>query len=172
MNWDGDTVLVLAVKNRDCEMVELLLRHGADVNSRGRDGTPPLIAAVQCGYLDILQILLAHGADVRCVSRDCKSPLRVACMNRNADVAEYLAGMEAVEVVSCDGWTPSLLPFAVEYGLEGVVGRLIERGCPLDGLVTDRESPLRVAMAMGMRRIVEMLLERGATPLVSVGGAR
>jgi len=51
---------MLAASHGRCDMVELLLAAGADVNARDEDGSTALMCACEHGYIDIVQMLLSH----------------------------------------------------------------------------------------------------------------
>jgi len=65
---------MLAASHGRCDMVELLIDAGADVNARDEDGSTALMCACEHGYIDIVQMLLSHP--------ECDSSL--------ADVVGYL----------------------------------------------------------------------------------
>lgn len=57
---DNDTALLIATKNNNVEMVNLLLAYGANPNIKGEKGqNTPLITASERGYLDIAKALLS-----------------------------------------------------------------------------------------------------------------
>ena len=68
---DGETPLCAAagqypnlVDSREaCEIVKLLLDHGADVNHRTEDGWTALMSTADRGNVDIMRTLLSRGAD-------------------------------------------------------------------------------------------------------------
>jgi len=45
------------------QLVSLLIRHGADVNGRRRDGLTALHSAAYRGHLQVIELLLKHGGD-------------------------------------------------------------------------------------------------------------
>ena len=51
---------MLAASHGRCDMVELLLESGADVNARDEDGSTALMCACEHGYIEIVQMLLGH----------------------------------------------------------------------------------------------------------------
>lgn len=74
----------IAYGNSKIAEIELLIRHGADVNTRSSRGEPPLHWAVRKGDAKMVELLLRRGADVN--ARDDKglTPLDVAerhCMS-------------------------------------------------------------------------------------------
>ncbi|XP_071476745.1 cyclin-dependent kinase inhibitor 2A-like [Diadema antillarum] len=56
--------LATAAASGDVNLVKRLVRDGADVNQKSRDGFTPLCNAAFWGYSDIAEYLLKHGADV------------------------------------------------------------------------------------------------------------
>jgi ankyrin repeat protein len=59
--------------------MQLLLKHGADVNAQGGDYGNALYAAYSGGYDKIVQLLLEHGADVNAQGGDDRNALYAAC---------------------------------------------------------------------------------------------
>lgn len=72
--WEeGDTVLMLASRHAELEIVKLLLAAGADVNGRGEAGSTPLMQIVEGvdGPRSAIILLLAeHGADFSAKAED------------------------------------------------------------------------------------------------------
>ncbi len=58
------TPLALAASAGHLQTVELLLRHGADVNMPSGNGNTPLIYAIANGHIEIVELLLAHGTPI------------------------------------------------------------------------------------------------------------
>ena len=59
----GSTMLATAALMGHTEIVELLLEHGADVNTKSRDGGTALHAAAFLGRIETVKFLLEKGAD-------------------------------------------------------------------------------------------------------------
>ncbi|MCW3765958.1 ankyrin repeat domain-containing protein [Paenarthrobacter ureafaciens] len=62
-NAAGDSLLMLAAYHGHEETVQLLVHHGADVNSANDRGQTPLAGAVFKGYTGVARALLDAGAD-------------------------------------------------------------------------------------------------------------
>ena len=58
----GDTCLHIAAHRGNYRAVELLLKAGLDVNSKGEMGCTPLHYAKMKGHKNVVQLLLSHGA--------------------------------------------------------------------------------------------------------------
>ena len=100
---DGDTV-VHATLERDqsdrLEVLELVLKAGAPVNTKGiNDWTPAHMAAAR-NDVEALRILVRHGADLSLKTDidNYATPLEEARhMNRYADLREAIAYLESIE---------------------------------------------------------------------------
>ncbi|XP_018612715.1 ankyrin repeat and SOCS box protein 16 isoform X2 [Scleropages formosus] len=113
---EGDlTPLHIAARRGLEEHVELLLRHGADVSARNREGETPLNAACagaerprEAGrFLRVAQMLLKAGADPRTAGRKRHTPLHNACGNCSPRIAELLLQYGAqADAQNCAGYTP------------------------------------------------------------------
>jgi hypothetical protein len=74
----GSDVLVYAAHMGMLKVVDLLLRHGIDVNVVDSvDGDTPLHAACHQHKVDVVDLLLRRGADVNALSRGGQSPLEL-----------------------------------------------------------------------------------------------
>ena len=58
----GFTNLIMAVDSNNEEVVRFLIKNGANVNAKTRDGDTALSLAVKKGYTNIIEILKANGA--------------------------------------------------------------------------------------------------------------
>jgi ankyrin repeat protein len=63
---------LLLLKNGYLEIVELLLKNGADTNKSTKYGETPLSIACKYGHLEIVELLLKNGADVNPIRTDPK----------------------------------------------------------------------------------------------------
>ena len=61
---DGNTLLILAVKVENENIVKILVDHGANVNGTNDNKQTPLMYAVILNYINIVKYLLKNGADV------------------------------------------------------------------------------------------------------------
>ena len=85
-----------AVRQENLEVIERLLRLGADVNGKiGEWEITPLHIATGCGKLEAAKLLVSHGADVNAKAKDDWTPLHLIAIEEHPKpesyvVAEYL----------------------------------------------------------------------------------
>lgn len=60
---EGYTPLIFAARENNEEIVKLLIKHGANVNTKNINGDTPLSLAEKGGYTQIMEILKANGAN-------------------------------------------------------------------------------------------------------------
>jgi ankyrin repeat protein len=62
---DGDTALTWATSENDIELVDFLLRHGADPDATDLRGRTAVFRAAERGYVECMQRLLRVGANLK-----------------------------------------------------------------------------------------------------------
>uniref|UniRef100_A0A672SCN4 GA-binding protein subunit beta-1-like n=1 Tax=Sinocyclocheilus grahami TaxID=75366 RepID=A0A672SCN4_SINGR len=80
----------MAASEGHTRIVELLLKHGADVNAKDMLKMSALHWAVEHSHRDVLELLLRFGADVHAQSKFCKNALDIALDNSSHELAEFL----------------------------------------------------------------------------------
>ncbi|NXC38287.1 ASB10 protein, partial [Penelope pileata] len=139
---EDDTALHVAARHGLAEHVQLLLRHGAELEARNEEGQTPLNAA--CAqphspqdterYHRVCQLLVESGASVNAADRDQQHPLHLACKNANAPVAELLLARGAnVNIMNYSGNTAlhnilQAAAYKLEHHPELVVQTLLNHG--------------------------------------------
>lgn len=149
-------------------VVELLIEHGASLDTRDRDGLTPYARAARFRSEETMRILAAAGASTgldpaaewigAVVRGDDQRAARVKAENpglvlRDADLEQQLRWASA--------------------GDDEVVARLLDAGVPVDARGIDGGTPLHFAGLWGRGSTVELLLARGADPeIMSAPGIR
>lgn len=74
----------------EADTTELLINAGAAVNAKDDEGMSPLHAAAKNGYLDVAKMLIDNGAEVNATDKQKQTPLHAAAENGQAEMCELL----------------------------------------------------------------------------------
>lgn len=155
---DKITFLHHAADNGQLEVIEALLKSGAEINVNNPDthGHPPIDYAVANGYLDVVEALYNYnnsGYDVD----DKNILLRMAVKNDHVSIAKFFIKNGAdPNAVDADGYSP--MYYAVKKGYLEVVKLLIKNGADVNQSNND-VSLLRLAVRKGHFDTVDLLLK-------------
>ncbi|EOY19728.1 Kinases,ubiquitin-protein ligases isoform 1 [Theobroma cacao] len=176
LDKDGDPPLVFALAAGSPECVLALIRRGADVQSRLRDGFGPSVAHV-CAYHgqpDCMRDLLLAGADPNAVDDEGESVLHRAVAKKYTECALVIlenGGCRSMAFLNSKNLTP--LHLCVATWNVAVVKRWVEVASPEEIADTiDIPSPVGTALCMAAalkkdheiegRELVRILLAAGA----------
>ncbi|XP_043244281.1 rabankyrin-5-like [Amphibalanus amphitrite] len=173
---EGDTLLHRAIRTDNGRSATFLLKNGADINCRTRDGLSPLQLSIERGLLSVIELLCESGADLSS-SPGHDPPLWQALAGGHTDAASVLVrfGIDT----DCwgegpDGCYQTLLHRAIDENNEHITGFLIRSGCDVssarrpgpDGRggdeARDQMTPLHLCAQWGLQETVQALLEHGA----------
>lgn len=140
----GNTALMMAVQRGYEDVVNLLLKHHADIKAKNIKGQLPQHEAAIYGYVSIVKILLEAGADALARDVEDKSPLHYAAMKGHADVVKMLI-RTGVDVRKETRNGNSLLHLAAGEGHGAVVKVLLDAGADFKAKNKNGELPLHTA---------------------------
>jgi ankyrin repeat protein len=89
-NYEAETALSQAARDGHRDVVELLLKAGADPNRKSDAGRTPLAWAAQNGDEEMVKLLLRWGADPNVLSDTGRTPLSWAAQNGHEGVVRAL----------------------------------------------------------------------------------
>lgn len=179
-NLSDATPLFIAVQRNRNEIVECLVKHGADVNIHDQDSTiksfnytsdcihdlrscrglRPLIIAVDNSNLDIVEILLNCGAPAD-IENEKVSPLHLASANGSLEIVKVLLGFGAnINSVCEENYTP--FSHAIANGKTETFMCLLSTGVNFN--INSSNSVLHIAVSAVKKdkNIVALLLDFGA----------
>ncbi len=169
-----------ALVRKHVQVVEILLKHGANVDIQGRGGRTPLHETIK--DVGMVQLLLNHGADVNSRRDDLRTPLHLAACYGELDIARVLLEHKP-DIDSRDKWgeTPLHIVSRVNYLSRsqehriGFARLLLERGVDVNAMDKGHRTPLHHASYFGRPEIARVLLDyvananvkskQGETPL-------
>lgn len=169
---DGVTPLLLVCSKRcdsrkACELAELMLDHGADVNRASLDGMTPLIQAIRSQNTELVNLLLEHNADPTITWYGNWSALHEAACRHDAETMKRLLDMGLdIFVIDDEHHTPLLVAVqersipCVRLALEAAKERAAELAniC----LIRRNVSCVMAAVSEGYDDVLEILIRYGA----------
>jgi len=172
---DGRTALHYAIINGSKEIVDLLLKSGADINAKDKRSLTPLFVASVFGNEDIMKLLLENNADPNARDNEKETPIFYAIFRstklKNAkEVVKILLRYGAdVNAVNKNGRT--LLHLAVSYADLDLIKLLVENGANINTkdnngrtVLYDAINRVKKENEDKIKEIIKYLLEKGANP--------
>ena len=120
------TPLYDACGRGNLKVVQVLIKHGADVDAKRTFGWRPLHFASNNGHLEIVRLLINSGADLNVRDNDDWTPLLLASVEGHREVVRVLLEEGADPNVQC--WDGTPLDWALERNHAEVVQLLMEYG--------------------------------------------
>jgi ankyrin repeat protein len=155
-NRFGATALLRAAQNGCADVVEALLRAGADANKADKEGDAPLSEATSA---PIAKMLIERGADVNATNKRGGTALLRAARYDRADVVEALLLAGAANKANDDGNAPLSVAASAP-----IAKMLIERGADVNATDECGQTALLLAVQDENDRsdVVEALVQAGA----------
>ena len=158
-----------AAQNGDLDLVESLIREGANVNEANEFGDSPLSVAYYYGHIEIAKLLIANKADVRATDPNGFTVLHNASSNGDFEIMRLLlaAGADVNAISNVSGSTPLHCaclgaPPDFERNIEAVK-LLIQKGADVNAKDNKQHKPLELAnrnVELAKLIIPNMLLKR------------
>ena len=188
MNLWGNSPLLLAAWRGYNNVVQLLLRNGADINAVDNTQESVLHKASSAGCVQVLRTLLDHlsnpqnksvlrsctsgqstnhTADIHSVNKSKKTALHLACKGAHPEVVRLLIASGA-DIQALDAQEKSPLhwacvgPSSQALSSLQVASFLIRRGADVNLTDVDGASPLHLACSNGHLDLMSFLIKSGA----------
>lgn len=168
-NTEGETPLMVAVKNVQLECAKILLQKGASVNVLDKANMPLLHLAASSLDKDCLQLVIDHGANLEahdgigqtvllhsigCQMYD-EHERRLQCLQCIVDAGASLSATDL------EGQTALIV--TMRRGCWDEAKILIAKGVPLDAVDNAGKTALMIAAQKELRASCESMLEAGAS---------
>ena len=158
-----DGALIEETEIESNEMIQLLLKIGANIKTVDQHGRTSLMLASANGSNEVVKTLLEGGANVHDVNAVGWTVLMIASMRGHSDVVKTLLENGAnTETVDKSGRTALL--WAVDRHHTKVVKTLLEGGANIEYGDQGVGTAYMWSSMLGYNDITEMLLEAGANP--------
>jgi len=138
---DGFTPLVIAIKNKDLEMVKLLVSSGAKLgevlDKKNKKKITPLIYSIIENEFNIFKYLIDKGTDV-----ELQNPIYYGIVHNNKSMIKVLLEKKIKLDIEVEGMTPLLLA-TLSKNLS-IMKKLIDAGATLDYSVKGSNSIIEI----------------------------
>ena len=156
--------LFAAARSGKADLIENLVKEGADVNAPTSQGTTPLVVAAKLGRTDAVKALLESGADPNIGDKFGRMPLHWGLGQK--ETVEHLLNKGAdVDATGKEGATA--LHVAAQRGEVEAAGLLIAKGADVNAKDNGGKTPLQMAkhpmMGEPSQAMIDFLVRNGAT---------
>ena len=156
-NKDGMMAVHLATMQGHLDVLKLLQKKGADINSTGRFRMTPLNFAAAHGHYDCLVFLYENGAKILAKDKLKRSSLLLAARNGNLTIASFLL-KNGADYSQPDTSKNYPIHYAAGYGYPEMIELLIKAGANQNVTNSWNISSLTVAMLKNNFECVKKLL--------------
>jgi ankyrin repeat protein len=161
---EGTAALIRAAEHDDVQMVDMLLRAGADPKAANEYGATALYAAAGNADSAIVEKLLAAGADANAGLVSGETPLMVAARRGNlATVQALLSGKADPNAHEGKGGQTALM-WAISEHQSGVTQELVQHGADVNARSKSGFTALMFAAQQGDVDSARILLDAKANP--------
>ena len=166
-NIGGKTALHLAVTCHDSrDILNCLIKNGANVNSRTSMGKTPLMLASKCGHVNVATSLVKCGADVDLRDPTGQTALHYA-VDQHCDSCDVLSCLikHGADVNACANENCTPLMIASKSGHVDIATFLVKHGANMDLQDKNGNTALHCAVSANLPKIANKLLTLGASQL-------
>jgi len=161
-NAKGLSPLMIAAREDNKEIVEILLRVGADVNVVDESGNSALHLTSQNGFSDLVAKLVQSGCNINLQNSNHITPLAAAIVAGHEEVVEKMIELGANLNIDVSEDSRTALHLAIMYNLPNVVTNLVQSGSDINAQTSNHVTPLMLAVLEKNEKILERLIELGA----------
>jgi ankyrin repeat protein len=156
---DNNTLLTLAADQGNYYLVELLIKHGANVHYVSTCKRTALIFAAENNHVAIVELLIKHGADINHGGSLQRNALIYATTSGHVETVELLL-KHGADINYADHFQETALSCAARNGYLELVSLLISNNANIADI--HKVQPLIAAASNGHREIIALLIANGA----------
>ena len=150
--YSGDVLLDYACEHKLFTLCTIILSKHS-LNSRDSRGRTPLHIACKHNYLELVSFLVSKQCDQSVVDNNGCLALHIACMHSKIDIVRLL---KIIDIKDKSANTP--LHLACKANDIDIIEYLVnENKCILNGVNTDNELPLHIAISRGANTSLEII---------------
>jgi len=159
----GFTPLMQAAQKGYPEIMEVLLKHGADVDTQNDSGKTAMMLAAFAGKIKAVELLRENGASWEMRDKGGSTAFHWAVDGQHLETVEWCLddGWNVNIKDTGSHWTP-LLRCAAVNGNADVAKLLIKNDADIDLCDVDGKTALMIAVINGHQNLVELLLKSEA----------
>jgi uncharacterized protein len=157
----GRSALRCAANAGSLSIVQVLVQHGADVNTVDHKGRTPLFGACLYQHVSVAAFLLEAGAGVNAVDQDGSSVLTAAAQAESTVALVQLLLDHGVDISATDSKGQHALFSAARFWSVALMEKLVSCGLSVHTVSTSGNTVLMIAVAKGRTAVAEWLLQQG-----------
>lgn len=162
VDGEGFSAMHLAARYNRKNVIDVLIKNGANKDLRGVEGLTPLHLATKYDMTSAAKFLIENGADVDVKNTYGTTALIYAARRGNLDLVELLLEKNPKSVNIGDHSDVSPLHAAVMGGNKDVIVTLLEYGAIINAKDKEEEQPIHYAAAENNEAVVSILVNEMA----------
>ena len=159
------SALHIACKEGIVEMIELVIRYGADPTMSVPTKGTPLHSAIASGQVQSVRKLLEMNVSPNTKESDGISALTFAVRCKQYAIVDVLikAGANVNEMIAVNPTTVvPLLQLALSHRQRQIIESILHSNCDIDALNSEGKTALHVAVTCSINEVIDLLCEQGA----------
>ena len=167
-NHKNQTVVLLACKKGNTNIINMLLDAGADPNVADTNGYTCLHATAYCGVRQgVFQAIIDHGVDVNATNKQNQTALLVACTQQNTDLINTLLNAGADPSIADTNGDTCLHQAVTQSSSKAILQAIIDHGAEVNATNHENQTALLPACKEGNTDLINTLLNAGADPSIA-----
>ncbi|KAB0795933.1 hypothetical protein PPYR_09994 [Photinus pyralis] len=152
------------------EILQLLLDHGVDINTRDHHGLTPLARAIKNDKgTEIFNFFVSKSADITLTDTFGNAPFLHAIKQGNSDILRYFMKSGQIDVNQCNVFSATFLMAACRTENDGVVRWLLDKGADINAVDLGNLSALFHRVKSNRSKLIKFLKTKGANVNIQDG---